>query len=276
MALPIDSHVLAEPGTVPMRLLPDHLMAIGEPVATTERICALVGRPPRSIQDGLSRLRRQGRLFSPARGLYVAVPPQYRSWGVVPAMWFIDPMMRHLGRNYYVGLLTAAAIHSAAHQSLQVFQVMVDRQLDDRELGRVRLRFHVAARLQTPQHVPTVEVTTQTGTMTVASPELVVVDTVTDPDASGGLDNVATILVELPELDVDVLTTVCADASRAVVRRIGWLLERIVGMGELDRLRELAAPHSGDPTPLDVHGPRAGIRDRDWGVIVNADVDEES
>jgi predicted transcriptional regulator of viral defense system len=276
MALPIDSHVLAEPGTVPMRLLPDHLMAIGEPVATTERICALVGRPPRSIQDGLSRLRRQGRLFSPARGLYVAVPPQYRSWGVVPAMWFIDPMMRHLGRNYYVGLLTAAAIHGAAHQSPQVFQVMVDRQLDDRELGRVRLRFHVAARLQTPQHVPTVEVTTQTGTMTVASPELVVVDTVTDPDASGGLDNVATILVELPELDVDVLTTVCADASRAVVRRIGWLLERIVGMGELDRLRELAAPHSGDPTPLDVHGPRAGIRDRDWGVIVNADVDEES
>jgi len=276
MATPINYSVLAESNTVSMRLLPDHLIAIGEPVASTERICSLVGRSPRSVHDGLSRLRRQRRLFSPARGLYVAIPPEYRSWGVVPATWFIDAMMRHLDRNYYVGLLTAAAIHGAAHQSPQVFQVMVDRQLDDRDLGRVRLQFHVSSRLQMPRTVPTVEFSTHTGTMTLASPELVAVDIVAHPDASGGLDNVATVLVELPDLDVDVLASLCAEAPRSVARRLGWLLDRIVGMDSLDPLLEFAAPEVGDSTPLDVYGSRAGDRDPAWGIIVNADVKEES
>ena len=45
--------------------------------------------------------------------------------GVLPGELFIDPMMRALGRNYYVSLLTAAAMHGASHQAPQAFQVMV-------------------------------------------------------------------------------------------------------------------------------------------------------
>ena len=135
-ALPPQSDGEARRDTVPVRLLPDRLIAIGELVASVERICSPVGLSPRSVHSGLSRLRRQGRLFSPARGLHVAVPPEYRSWGVVPASWFIDAMMQHLGRSYYVGLLTAAAVHGASHQHAQVFQVMVDRQLGDRGIPR--------------------------------------------------------------------------------------------------------------------------------------------
>ena len=81
--------------------------------------------PPQHVYPGLQRLRRRGAIFSPARGLYVVVPPEYRSWGVLPGELFIDPMMRALGRNYYVSLLTAAAMHGASHQAPQVFQVMV-------------------------------------------------------------------------------------------------------------------------------------------------------
>lgn len=274
MAIPPQSVVEARRDTVPVRLLPDHLIAIGEPIATVERICSLVGLAPRSVHSGLSRLRRQGRMFSPARGLYVAIPPEYRSWGVVPASWFIDTMMQHLGRSYYVGLLTAAATHGASHQHPQVFQVMVDRQLGDRDLGRVRLQFHVAARLHSSQPVPTLEVATHTGTMTVASPELVVADIVADPDASGGLDNVVTVLTDLPELDMAVLVSVCANVPRAVVRRVGWLLENIVGIEGLEPLRELASPSSGEAAPLDVHGLRAGYRDPSWGIIENIEIGE--
>ena len=274
MALPPQSVVEGRRDTVPVRLLPDHLIAIGEPVASVDRICSLVGLSPRSVHSGLSRLRRQGRLFSPARGLYVAVPPEYRSWGVVPASWFIDAMMQHLGRSYYVGLLTAAAIHGASHQHPQVFQVMVDRQLGDRDLGRVHLQFHAVARLHSPQPVPTVEVATHTGTMTVASPELVVVDIVADPDASAGLDNVVTVLTDLPELDIAVLVSACATVPRAVVRRVGWLLENIVGTEGLEPLRDLASPDTGEATPLDVHGPRAGYRDASWGIIENVELGE--
>lgn len=255
-----------------MRLLPDHLIAIGEPVVSLERISDLTGVTPRSLHAGLSRLRQQGRIFSPARGLHVAVPPEYRSWRAVPADRFVDTMMDHLDRQYYVGLLSAAQVHGAAHQAPQVFQVMVDRQLADRQIGRVRLQFHVNSLLERAEVLPTVRVTTHTGAMTVASRELTAVDLVANPDVSGGLDNVATVLVELGGLDVERVAEIGAYSSRSVLRRLGWLLSHVVGRDDLGPLAELAAAGDGDATPLDVHGRRAGPRDRTWGVIVNTDV----
>jgi hypothetical protein len=49
-------------------------------------------------------------------GVAVVVPPEYREAGCPPASWFIHDLMRFLGQPYYVALLTAAAIHGAAHQ----------------------------------------------------------------------------------------------------------------------------------------------------------------
>ena len=45
------------------------------------------------------------------------VPPQYASWGAPPPGWYIDDLMRHEGRPYYVGLLKAAELHGATHQA---------------------------------------------------------------------------------------------------------------------------------------------------------------
>ena len=67
-----------------------------------------------------------------------------------------------------------------------------------------------------------------------------------------------TVLTDLPELDIAVLMSACANVPRAVVRRVGWLLENIVGIEGLEPLRELASPDTGEATPLDIHGLRAG------------------
>ena len=53
-------------------------------------------------------------MFSPTRGGYVPIPAEYRSWRVVPASHFIDPMMRYLDNEYYVEFLSAAEVHGAA------------------------------------------------------------------------------------------------------------------------------------------------------------------
>lgn len=261
--------------SVPVRLLPDHLIAIGEPVVTTERAAELVGLEPRSVYAGLSRLRRQARMFSPARGLHVAIPPEYRSWGVVPASWWIDPMMGHLRRSYYVGLLTAAAIHGAAHQAPQVFQVVVDEQLADRKIGRVRLRFNVSSVLARLPEAVLQPVTTATGSMVVSSPELTAIDLVANPDLGGGLDNVATVLCELGHLDIALLASVAEHHPRAVIRRLGWMLEHVTGAEGLTDLRDQAEPDVGNASPLDIHGPSAGPRDRTWGLVVNTSVEPD-
>ena len=48
--------------------------------------------------------------------------------------WYIDSLMRHEKRSYYVGLLTAAAAHGAAHQAGMEFQVVTDKLLPDMEV----------------------------------------------------------------------------------------------------------------------------------------------
>ena len=180
--------------------LADHFLAAGRYTFTlTEAQQLLQAKDAAAVYSGLSRLRRRHEVFSPAHGLYVAVPPEYRNRGVVPAEWFVDAMMGQLGRPYYVGLLSAAAMYGAAHQAPQVFQVVTDRTdlVRKRDLGRVRLRFYSS------KHIfedPTTRFTVPSGYVVVGTKETTVVDLVGKPRASGGLSNVATILRELGEL----------------------------------------------------------------------------
>ena len=149
-----------------------------------------------AITSGIQRLRKQQRMFTPTRGLYVVIPPEFRSWGVVPADWFIDDLMGHLGRRYYVALLSAAAYHGASHQAPQVFQVMTDGRVLDRAIERVRLRFYSS---EHTADTPIEKVVVHTGYMRVSSREATVVNLVREPRASGGISNVATILTEIGE-----------------------------------------------------------------------------
>src|SRR6266516_4543383 len=102
---------MTEARLVGVKDLPDHFLAAGRYIFTlAEAQKALGPEDSAAVYTGLSRLRRRHEVFSPAHGLYVAVPPEYRNRGVVPAEWFVDAMMSHLARPYYVGLLTAAAM----------------------------------------------------------------------------------------------------------------------------------------------------------------------
>lgn len=199
----------------------------------------------------------------------VVIPPEYRSWGVVPAERFVDEMMRALGRTYYVALLSAASLHRASHQAPQVFQAMCAPPLRDRAISRVRLRFlsgrHVA-------DAPTEHRTVSTGTLRIATPELTVVDMVALPGESGGYGNVTTVLGELGVLDGSSLAVLSGSRGRGLARRVGWLVERFGHCDDLAPLREAAAPDEGEPTLLRASAGRHGRADRTWGIRMNTDV----
>lgn len=174
--------------------LPDALLAAGIHAFSAQDAAEVAGIKPSSAWPALARLTKNRLAFSPARGLYVPIPPEYRSWGAVPATWFVDALMSHLGRAYYVGYLSAAEIYEAAHQRPQVFQVVVDRDVRDRSFGRVRLRFitnrDVAA-------LPSIRRNTPTGTMAISTPALTALDLANRPENGGALHNVATVLIDL-------------------------------------------------------------------------------
>ena len=79
-----------------------------------------------SIARALTREVSKGRIMSPLRGFYVIVPDEYVLRGAVPQSFYLDDMMRHLGRKYYVALLSAASYHGASHQVPLRFSVMIE------------------------------------------------------------------------------------------------------------------------------------------------------
>ena len=254
--------------------LPDALLSAGVHAFTVQDAAKAAGIKPSSAWPALARLVHNRLAFSPARGLYIAVPPEYRSWGAVPAAWFIDSLMTHLARGYYVGYLSAAEVHGAAHQRPQVFQVVVDRDVRDRSFGRVRLRFITNAHVA---RLPSVRMNTPTGTMAVSTPELTAIDLANRPDNGGAVDNVATVIVDLArdgKLAAAELTKLIGTFPIAAYRRVGWIVERFTDV-RLDALADAVAAAAGEPSTLDPYGPRRGTVDRRWQMRVNTVIEPD-
>ena len=263
--------------TVP-RDLPDWMISHGRHWITTDGIAETLAIPVEQVPPIVARLRQAGRMFSPTRGGYVPIPAEYRSWRAVPASHFIDPMMRYLDHEYYVGFLSAAEVHGAAHQRPQVFQVITDARLNDRSFDRVRIEFTTSA---TTANRLTTTVNTPTGTMKVSVPETTVLDLVGSPEHGGGLSNIATVLGELLGdglLHIPRLAELATAYPAAVSQRAGWLLELVAGevavAVDLGPLEELARTRL-KPTPLAASGRRTGPFNERWKILVNVDVEPD-
>jgi len=201
------------------------LQSMGRYTFTRAEAAVLMAITDLALEAALRRLKKRGRIANPRRGFYVIVPLEYREAGCPPASWFIHDLMGFLGQPYYVGLLSAAAIHGAAHQQPMVFQVITDRVTRPASAGRVRIDFHIRRRIE---KVPVVEVQTETGTMWISTPEATAFDLVCYFAASGYAGNVATVLSELSEkLETTALVELADIYATPEVQRIGYMLEKL-------------------------------------------------
>jgi len=254
----------------------DDMLAHGRHVVTTVEAAELLGVPADHVRVRMNRYAHSGRVFSPARGLWVLVPPEFRTWGVTPGLHFIDAMMGHLGRDYYVGWLSAAEVHGSAHQRPQVLQVAVESHLADRDVGRVRIRFAERRRVGS---VSRVRPNVPTGQVWVSSPATTMLDLADDLRRGGGASNVATVLLELTDevdLDPQVLAETAAQFPLSAMRRLGYLLD-LIGQREiaepLHRLCEQRSHVRADA--LAASAARTGIVDSRWRIDVNTDVEPD-
>jgi predicted transcriptional regulator of viral defense system len=195
-----------------------------------EAIAAL-GITQAAFLRAAARLQKRRMLFNPRHGFYVAVPAQYLSWGAPPPAWYIDALMKHEGRPYYVGLLKAAELHGATHQAVMEFQVVTDRQLPKIRAGRSWITYHYRRDIKAVGN-GIGDRKTDTGTMKVSTPELTGLDLLRYIHAAGGLDAVATMLVDLgAHMGSEKLGALAAHFERATIQRLGYLLDRL-GHGE--------------------------------------------
>lgn len=242
-----------------------------------EVIKALPSLSRQNISNSLWRLSTAHIIAPVQRGFYVIIPPTSRISGITDPYYYIDSLMNKIGRDYYVCLRSAAALHGASHQAVLQRQVM----LPVPHISFSSIRNHQLAWFYR-SHIPTTfldEHKTESGYIKVSSPELTALDLVQYCAKSGGLSSVATMLAEIGERldfsknDGRVLTT----ASSATIQRLGYLLENILGFHDVaDMLSEFwhlyfKRPNYALMSPKS--GQKAFLRNEHWKVDVNATIE---
>jgi predicted transcriptional regulator of viral defense system len=257
--------------------LADWALAHGRSALTSDEVAALLNIPMDQVRRRLHAPARRQEWVTPTRGLWVPVPAEYRTWGAPPGIEIVDMMMEHRGIGYYVGWLSAATLYGAGHQAPQVFQIAVDRQMRDRIVGRTRFMFAQ----RNVGRVPTIDQPTRSGTARVSNVAATMLDVADDIERSAGIDNAATVILELAQhetFDVSELARLSSLFPAAAGRRVGLLLERYGWNEQLDLepLRQTVRDAVPSPSNLDPSSPDRGHLDSGWMVRVNSKVAEES
>ena len=234
------------------------------------------GSSPAGTYQSLRRLQRNGWLAMPRRGFYLIVEPEHRQLGALPPTSWIDDLMRFHEVPYYVGLLSAAALHGAAHQKPQEFQVVAGSVLRPLTVGRVRVRFFFRRQMAL---AVTANVKTPSGYIPVSTPEMTAYDLVRYRKGAGSIDHVATVLSELAErMDPKRLLAIAKKGEELpVVQRLGYLLERTEHgdlTGDLGKFVDKHRPRMVALEPRSSEGVSG--RDLRWRVVVNTTIEIEA
>ncbi len=237
---------------------------------------------PNAARAAVHRLRAKGELVSPARGFYIAVPPEHQVNGSPPAAEVIPTLMKYLKADYYVSLLTGAAYHGAAHQKVFYFQVVSNKRMGPiLRLGRLVIQFAYKKDLK---GLPMRDWTVRSGYLKLASPELVALDLFLYPDKCLGLNHIATVLSELiEEVDEDKLIELAEMTGEIFwLQRFGYILSQIDPVEEektqsiMARLERYLADKIRHFLPLAPELPTKGHpRIKKWGIIANTTVESD-
>ncbi len=251
-------------------------LAAGRLVFSREEAQVALGIGRGAFLDAAEKLQKRDRLLNLRQGFYVIVPPQYLNFGSPPPASFIDDLMRHESRPYYVGLLKAAELQGASHQAVMEFQVVTNRQMRDVQVGRSKIAFYfrkdmsaIASGIE--------ERKTDTGKMKISSVELTLLDLLRYPQASAGLDNILTVFSDLgSKLNPEGMGVLSRAFDRSVVQRAGYLLDLSGFAKHAEKLHALIQRRSQLPwVELDPSlssdpdlTPEVQARDERWRVLI--------
>ena len=233
----------------------------------------------RAVTSALRRLVEGGKIQSVWHGFYVVVPTEYELKGVVPPAVYIDQLMTHLRKTYYIGLLNAASFYGAAHQQPQEFTIIVGgATLRDKAKNGVKINF--VTRKEIP-HEYIQKRTTKTGYISVSSPELTAFDLLLYPKEVGSLSRVCTVLNELvDDMDFDKITPDFLGLFPvAVVQRFGYILDEVLERTDKAGVFMGKVKQAGikfRTTPLKPDAPSSGPaheQNKTWKIIVNEEIE---
>lgn len=244
---------------------------------TREDALAALKITPEALKLTALRLIKKNQLMRPKKGFYVIVPTEYQGAGALPVTWYIDSLMKYSNQNYYVSLLSAAALHGAAHQQPQVFQVITNKASRSLVAGHIRLQFLIKKNINSGMFQ---SIKTQTGYMNVSTPEMTAIDVVRYAKSAGYLNNVATVLSELQEkLNPTALMQLLKteNVELPYLQRLGYLLEIVEADQEIiELLKNWIREHGVRFTALRVAKAHINSpKNNDWHLYINEEIESD-
>jgi predicted transcriptional regulator of viral defense system len=238
---------------------------------------------PETFQAAAARLTKRGMLVCPRRGFYLILRPEDRPFGAPdPARW-IDPLMKHLGLDYRVSLLRAAAFHGSAHQAAMVFQVIAPRQIPKIDIGRQRVEFLYKApsgfaESNRPEWLA--QLKTEAGFAKVAGVELTLLDICRYFHRAAGINGAAQAVHDLgKKADLRILAKAASAYENSSVRRLGYLLDRFGYDRQASALEVFAMKAKSfkelDPAvkPIVATLRESDEMNRKWMLVINVPVE---
>jgi len=226
-----------------------------------------------AIAKHLVRYSAKKKILRIKNDFYIIIPVEYKNAGVLPPFWFIDDLMNYLKREYYVGLMSAAASHGASHQQPQVFQVIINKNLSEISLNGVKIQFVVKKNIS---HKYIVKKKTETGYVKISDANLSALDLIQYNKKCGGLNNAATIIKELlPKLDAEKLIDISKEENRLVqLRRLGYIIDAIADDKSLAEKIRSKSPAINFWSLLDPSLPMKGAEyNKEWGLYINRKIE---
>ncbi len=227
----------------------------------------------KALNQSLYRLKAKKRIAQIRKGFYAIISPEYSKQGMVPTSFFIDDMMKSLNRKYYVGLLSAAALHGAAHQQPMEYFVVTEkpalRRINNK---KVKINFYVKKEWNENDIQ---QIKTEAGNINVSSPELTALDLLYYLNSTG-LNRTYTILKELVSvIKVSNLSKTAKQYPQTVaIQRLGYLLDCELHEDKLaESLHKIIIEQNYFNVPLALNKGKSGELNSKWKIIKNTIVE---
>jgi predicted transcriptional regulator of viral defense system len=241
---------------------------------TYEEITTLLHLSGNAISHELYLYARKKRIFQIRNRFYGILTPENSINGILPFDLFIDALMKYLNKPYYVALLSAAALHGAAHQQPMV-DFVVTQTPAPRSIVNKKMKLYFVSKNSWEQS-GIVQKKTRSGYINVSSPELTAFDLVVY-SSKFGINRVATVLQELYEvMKPAALKRIAKTQETAAIQRLGYILDRIVENENLSNsLLKSLENRRIFPVPLSIKKARKGEIDTKWKIIVNMQIETD-
>ena len=229
----------------------------------------------KTLLQGLYRYKTKKRIAQIRKGFYVIIPPNYSIQGMLPPHLFVDDLMKSLGKPYYVALLSAAALHGAAHQQPMEYFVIVKTPAP-RSIYNKKLRVTFLSKNTWEQDV-IVQKTTDAGYINVSSPELTALDLMAYVDKIG-MNRAVTVLQELAQTmkTTALFRTAKRYLNTPVIQRLGYILDKVLGEEKLSNsLMRILNERNMSPILLGTQKEKQGEFDEKWKVINNLEIESD-